>query len=220
MSEGRKLYPIFWLLIFVTLAGFVSSCGSLPNPSELEKREIQNPSPGKSKSPVDIEKGPSYHLQSGDMLIIDVWRVPLLSQEVTVGPDGTFLYPLLGSVPAEGKTLDEVRTYLAETLGKSYLVNPLVTVTRGSKSRGFYVVGEVRNPGAFQFEERINVYQAIIMAGGFTDFGSKHVKIIRRQGKERKVIKISINKLEKEGKVDPESQIQPGDVIVVPKRLL
>ena len=162
----------------------------------------------------------SYPIQPGDVLVVDVWRVPLLSQEVTVGVDGTFLYPLLGSVKAEGKTVDEVRDYLTEVLGKDYLVDPVITVARRIKSQGFFVVGEVKNPGAFQFEERINVYQAIIMAGGFTDFASKKVKIIRRTGGQRKVTKINIKDLEKEGATKPNAQIQPGDTVVVPKRLL
>jgi len=159
----------------------------------------------------------TYRIHSGDTLSINVWRVPLLTQDVIVGLDGTFLYPLLGSVPAEGKTIDEIRKYLTEALGKNYLVGPVVTVVLASKTQEYFVVGEVKKPGAFKMEERIDVYQAIITAGGFTDFASKRVKIIRKTSGQKKVIKVNIGKFHK--KYDPEANIQPGDVIEVPKRL-
>lgn len=203
--------------IFVGFA-FVS-CGG-PSFSGSDGKEIQIQTPQAQKPKEEKKEKDLYPIQPGDILVIDVWRVPLLSQEVTVGVDGTFLYPLLGSVKAEEKTVDQIRSYLTEALGKDYLMDPVVTVARRSKSQGFFVVGEVRNPGAFQFEERINVYQAIIMAGGFTDFASKRAKIIRRSSGHRKVIKINIKHLEKEGPTNPDAQIQPGDTVVVPKRWL
>jgi len=214
MRRGTKLSYLFsgFLLIFSALLGFpLSSCVGISEP-------VSNKTP---ISQTALERGErSYQIQPGDSLTINVWRVPLLTQEVTVGPDGTFLYPLLGSVPAQGKTIDEVRDYLTKELGKDYLANPVITVGRGSESRGFFVVGEVKNPGGFPLKEKISVYKAIITAGGFTDFASKSVKIIRRKGGQRQVFKFNIKKFEKEGKVDPNADIQPGDIVVVPKRLL
>ena len=130
----------------------------------------------------------AYRIRPGDVILIDVWRVPVLGQKVKVGLDGTFLYPLLGSVTAEGKTVDELRTYLTEALSENYLVDPVVTVTIDSGTQGFFVVGEVKRPGSFKLEEKIDVYQAIITAGGFTDFASKRGEIIRQKGDNQKGI--------------------------------
>lgn len=201
------------LFVFLILSSFpFLSCATLSESTSPRRPTI-------SQKNLEIEER-SYRIRSGDILKIEIWRVPLLSQEVSVGLDGTFLYPLLGSVPAKGKTIDEVREYLAQELGKSYLVDPVITVALGSETQGFFVVGEVKNPGAFQLKESISVYQAIITAGGFTDFGSKHVKIVRKSGGQRKVIRINIKKYEKAGQIDPEAEIQPGDIVVVPKKWL
>jgi len=161
-----------------------------------------------------------YKIQPGDVVLIDVWRVPVLSQKVRVGLDGGFLYPLIGTVLAEGRTVDELRTYLTEALGENYLVDPVITVTLDAGTQTFFVAGEVKHPGAFKLEEKIDVYQAIITAGGFTDFASNQVRILRKTGEEQKVIKININEFKKQAQTNPEAEIQPGDTVVVSKSLI
>lgn len=162
----------------------------------------------------------AYRIQSGDIVLIDVWRVQVLSQKVKIGMDGTFVYPLIGTVPAQGKTVDELRAYLTKALTDGYLVDPVVTVTIDTKTQRFFVVGEVKQPGAFTLEEKIDVHQAIITAGGFTDFASRSVKIIRKRGSEKKVIGININHFTEQGKTDREADIQAGDTVVVRKKLI
>ena len=161
-----------------------------------------------------------YQIQPGDLVLIDVWRVPVLSQKIKVGMDGTFVYPLIGTVPAKEKTVDELRIYLTKALTDGYLVNPVVTVTLDTKTQRFFVVGEVKQPGAFTLEEKIDVYQAIITAGGFTDFASKRVKILRKSGGEKQVISINIDRFSKEGRTNPQAEIQAGDTVIVKKKLL
>ena len=214
MKKERRLFSLlssgFIFSVLLTFFPFLS-CVSVPPPA-VGRTPL-------SQKNLEVEER-TYRIQPGDILNINVWRVPLLTQEATVGLDGTFLYPLLGSVPAQGKTIDEVRDYLTRELAKEYLVDPVITVSLGSESQGFFVVGEVRNPGAFPLKEKISAYKAIITAGGFTDFASKRVKIIRRKGNRRQVFKFNINKFEKEGQVDPNADIHPGDIVVVAKRLI
>ena len=200
---------IFGAVIFTILASLcLSSCGSTPPPRATQS------------TPGNPAGDSAYRIQGGDTVLIDVWRVPVLSQKVRVGIDGTFVYPLLGSVPAGEKTVDELRDYLKEALAKDYLVDPVVTVTIDTKTQRFFVVGEVKHAGAFTLEEKVNVYQAIVTAGGFTDFASKRVKILRNVGGQQKVIRVNISKFEKERQADPEAEIQAGDTVVVGKKLL
>ena len=211
MKTGTKhtwIYGCF--LLSVILLGF-ASCAAFPE-SDLTRDSVPKENFG--------EENQGYRIHAGDVVLIDVWRVPVLSQKVKVRMDGTFLYPLLGTVPAEGKTVDELRGYLTDELKKGYLVDPVVTVVLDSGTQGFYVVGEVKRPGAFKLEEKIDVHQAIITAGGFTDFASKRVKIIRKTGNQKKEIKVNIDQFTKSGRANPEAEIQPGDTVVVPKRLL
>jgi polysaccharide biosynthesis/export protein len=200
------------LLIFIMAAELLclSSCAGFES-YEYKTVEYDTAS--------DADETTGTRIDVGDKISIKVWRVPLLSQDVLVGLDGTFLYPLLGTVPAEGKTSDELRDYLTEALGKDYLVDPLVTVSLEGRAQGFFVVGEVKAPGPKKLSEKIDIYQAIIISGGFTDFASKNVKIIRKTKGEKRTLKFDIKQFAAQTKTDPEAIIRPGDIIVVEKRL-
>ena len=72
----------------------------------------------------------------------------------------------------------------------------------------FYVTGEVKDPGAYNFEEGLTVIQAIIKAGGESDKAApKRIQIIRSSnGKERIINNARLDQL-----------VQPNDVILVPE---
>ena len=208
------LRKIFWMmqLLFIATALSFSSCAGYSD-------QYLGDANGSDSGSYVAADNPSYKIQAGDAIRIDVWRVPVLSQQVRVGMDGTFVYPLIGSVPAEGMTVDGLRTYLTDALGKDYLVDPVVTVTLEPGTQKFFVVGEVKQPGSFSIDEKIDVYQAVISAGGFTDFASKRVKILRKSSGGKQVIEINIDDFSKEGRTNPEAVIQPGDTVVVKKKL-
>jgi polysaccharide export outer membrane protein len=84
--------------------------------------------------------------------------------------------------------------------------NDTIFVTQAGK---IYVLGEVRNPGAYVFSPNLTVRQAISMAGGFTeDASTGKVRIIRdteRRPKDEIKVKLDV-------------PVQPGDTIVVKAR--
>ncbi len=75
------------------------------------------------------------------------------------------------------------------------------------KAKFFYIIGEVNSPGRFKLEKKMNVLQAISMAGGLTQKANvKKPKIIRAvKGKEQEI---------KVGMTDP---VLPNDIIKVPE---
>jgi polysaccharide export outer membrane protein len=74
------------------------------------------------------------------------------------------------------------------------------------KAQRFYVTGYVHTPGAYVFEPNLTVLQAISMAGGLTDLGSsRRLRIVRDK---------------KEFDAKPSDPVQPGDTIVVRRRLM
>ena len=220
MSDKKYGCLILGFSALMLVGLFLTSCESSLQKTKASAAEtgplLQGAGPAEAKKADER----SYKIQPGNTLSINVWRVPLLTQEVTVGPDGTFRYPLLGNVPAKGKTVEELGDHLTKALAKDYLKDPVVTVSLGPEAHGFFVVGEVNSPGSFPLKEKIDVYQAIITAGGFTDFASKKVKVIRKIGGGKKVIHVHIDKFSREGEADPDWEVQPGDVIVVSKSLL
>jgi polysaccharide biosynthesis/export protein len=70
----------------------------------------------------------TYKIAPLDVLDVTVIKVPDLSKTVQVEADGTITYPLIGQVPAAGKTAHELARHLEQKLGDKYLRSPQITI--------------------------------------------------------------------------------------------
>src|SRR5262249_4224810 len=84
-----------------------------------------------------------------------------------VTPEGTIALPAVGSVPAQGLTLDELREELAERYAEHIQGIEVVPILSRRGPRFVYVVGEVRTPGRYTLEAPTTVMQSIAMAGSW-----------------------------------------------------
>ena len=82
----------------------------------------------------------------------------------------------------------------------------------------FTAIGEVTQPGQYNLEGSLDLLTAVSQAGGITKFGANKVEIIRQRGKERVVIRASIERILR-GK-DPNVRIHPRDTINVRRRFI
>lgn len=98
--------------------------------------------------------------------------------EYLVNEEGYINFPVLGSIYTKGMTQIQLKQDLEARL-KRYLTDPLVTITL--KNFNVSVLGEVKQPGQKEsLSQKINVFQALGLAGDMTDFGDRtHVKLIR-----------------------------------------
>jgi len=83
----------------------------------------------------------------------------------------------------------------------------------------FYVMGEVRKPGAYQLEQAATAIEGVALAGGFTDKAAPNrTKIIRthRDGRQETLI-VDLNEVIKRGRKDKDVPLSANDVIVVPE---
>src|SRR3954453_13684153 len=157
-----------------------------------------------------------YRMFPGDKLRIEVYRDTQLSQSLQIRPDGKITLPLVGDVPAEGKTATELRDLLVTSL-KEYNTNPVVTViVVETVPPVFYVMGEVNAPGTFAIKGKVAAVQALAMAGGFKDFAhTKDISILRKgAGGAQETLKFNYKDALK-GKGET-IYLQPGDTIIVP----
>ena len=156
-----------------------------------------------------------YRLAQGDKLRIEVYKDAQLSQSVQIRPDGKITLPLIGDVPAEGRTATELRDSLVTSL-KEFNTNPVVTViVVETVPPVFYVMGEVNAPGTFPIKGQVSAVHALAMAGGFKDFAkTKNIKILRKGKTGQENVKFNY-KDAAEGKGDAVF-MQPGDTIIVP----
>ena len=77
--------------------------------------------------------------------------------------------------------------------------------------------GQVNKPGEFPIGRRIDVLQALSMAGGLTPFAdSNDIRIMRREGDRQVVLPFEYNRVIRGDKLDQNVQLRAGDVVVVP----
>ena len=106
-----------------------------------------------------------YVVGTGDVLRVNVWREPELSQTVVVRPDGKISLPLVDEVQVSGLTPRQIQELLQEKW-KSFLTTPQVTIGVSEiHSRMVYITGEVIKAGAYPLLNRITVLQLIARAG-------------------------------------------------------
>ncbi len=161
----------------------------------------------------------AYSVNPGDMLRVFVWNEDTFNRDVLVGPSGTFRFPMVGEVSAGGSTAGDIEKSIAGGLANYLKDPPVVTVSLLSiEGNKIYVLGQVTRPGEYPVNRRIDVMQALALAGGLTAFAAENdIKILRRDGSGALVAtQFSYAKL-KDGKaLDSNIFLESGDLIVVP----
>lgn len=163
------------------------------------------------------QQPPDYRLQAGDRIEVSVWKEPELQKLIIVRPDGKFSFPLAGEVAANGRTVAQVQKDI-ETKLKVYIPEPVVTVTI-TEIGGFrvYVIGQVVRPGAYVMNPRLNVLQALSLAGGTTPFASLNgIIVMRNSGTEQRVLPFRYEDVSKGRNLEQNVLLEAGDVIIVP----
>jgi len=122
-----------------------------------------------------------FRLGIGDRVRIEVFGEPELTGESEVNASGNVVLPLLGDVPAKGKTLDEFTAVARQRLAQGYLKNPQASV-QVLNYRPIYVQGEVRHGGEFPYKAGLSIADAVALAGGYTYRAVTTSIILRRQG--------------------------------------
>ena len=198
LPKSRLYVTVFTLLILVTYAWV-----------PLQAQEDTKTVTGNDAS--------SYRVQAGDLLEISVWKEEGLQKDVLVRPNGGISFPLIGDLAAQGKSVEQIRSEIAARL-TSYVPKPAVTVAvKQVVGNKVYVIGRVNNPGDFIVVQKIDVMQALSMAGGTTSFAKLNdIKILRRVGNRQSVIGFKYPEVVKGRNVEQNIILQSGDIVVVP----
>lgn len=158
-----------------------------------------------------------YTIHAGDQLEVSVWKEVDLQRTVLIRPDGRFSFPLTGEVQAAGRSPVEVRAYIEDRL-KAFIPEPVVTVTvTGVNGNGIYVIGQVNKPGAFVMNPRLNVLQALSVAGGMTPFAKlDDIIVIRSAGGTQRSLPFHYNQVSEGKNLAQNIALEAGDVVVIP----
>lgn len=160
---------------------------------------------------------PWYVLGPEDIVHISVWKDEHLTREVVVRPDGMVSFPLVGDVPASGKTVEELRLDLTKRLIR-FIPTPQVAVdVLKVQSYKVYVLGRVNKPGEYLVGHYTDILQALSLAGGLTPFAAENdIKVIRRLHGDQQVIPFRYGDIQKGKDLKQNILLQRGDTVMVP----
>jgi polysaccharide export outer membrane protein len=180
--------------------------------------EASKPNASQAAVVTEINPYSNYLLSPGDVLNISVWKEEgLQEQQFLISPDGSIIYPLIGPVLAAGKTISELREVLSAKLA-DFISDPSITVKLfNNQGNAIFVIGKVNKPGQYFSGRKVDVLQAISLAGGLTVFANDNsISILRRVGSEIKVFPFDYSDVIKGEELQQNILLEPGDTVTVP----
>jgi protein involved in polysaccharide export with SLBB domain len=166
------------------------------------------------KMPIDIPVGSDYIVGPGDELVVEYWGNSSQRLQLTVDRDGRVVLPEVGAVAVAGRTLGEAEQSIQRLLTRQ-LRGITVDVTMGKlRTVRVYVVGDVKNPGAYDISALSSCLSALIAAGGPTETGS--YRIVKHYRGRKLVEEVDLYDLMLKGVSSAEVHIDSGDSILVP----
>jgi polysaccharide export outer membrane protein len=203
------VHRTFFRAIAAVFVLIVTGCGGAPP---------LPPAPPASSLP-----SAEYRIGPGDALNIFVWRNPELTLTVPVRPDGRLSIPLVEDVVAIGKSPTTLAREFEERLSK-YVKEPLVTVIVesfvGPIPEQIRVIGEAAQPRALPYRADMTLLDLMIAVGGLTKYAAGNDSVIVRTAQgEQNTYSVHLNSLIRDGDIESNVALRPGDILIIPQRL-
>ncbi len=137
--------------------------------------------PAEEADATDIVR--EYEIGPRDILRVTVYGHDDLTQTVLVQADGTFMFPLIGTVKGSDMTPQELERKIATLLAQGFIRKPQVTVVvEEFRSKTVFVVGEVARPGTYPFSGRgMTLVEVLALAGPMTVNAGAEIVVVRPQ---------------------------------------
>ncbi len=149
----------------------------------------------------------AYHLDAGDKLRVVVYGQEGLTNTYAIDAGGSITMPLIGSVPARGRTPAGLAAEIGARLRAGFIRDPSVAVEIEAY-RPFFILGEVAAPGQYPYVPNMTVESAVAIAGGFSP----------RARRDR----VTVTHTDASGTgryvVPPGTSLSPGDTVLVGER--
>jgi len=150
---------------------------------------------------------PSYKLDAGDKLRVVVYGQEGLTNSYAIDAGGSITMPLIGAVPARGRTPAGLAAEITAKLRNGYIREPSVAVEIESY-RPFFILGEVAAPGQYPYVPNMSVESAVAIAGGFSPRARRDTVTLTHAGGSgpmRVVVPLG-------------TAVSPGDTVLVGER--
>jgi protein involved in polysaccharide export with SLBB domain len=213
-NRGARVLAVAGLLVCV-LAGcgggnrFISNRGG-----EVERGELVLDSIPLRPDPAE------YMIGHGDAIdVLFLYNGDLNQIDLKVRPDGKISLPYVGDIAAAGRPVSALDSVITARYAE-IIVNPDVTVVmRKFRPEVVYALGEVQNPGGYEYHSGMTLANALAVGGGPSKNAKRsEVLVIRRVAPDRVVgIQVDINDLLSGKRFDLDVPLQAFDIVYVPK---
>ena len=164
-----------------------------------------------------------YLIGVDDVVAVRIWKNPDLDVTGPVRSDGKITVPLIGDVQAGGLTPETIAADVSASISK-FVREPQVTVMVTELRSHEYlsrvrVTGAVRTPVSLPYRQGMTVLDAVLAAGGPTDFAASDRTALHRRGTDStQRYGVALGSMLEDGDLSSNYPVQPGDVISVPQR--
>ena len=158
-------------------------------------------------APMPPSHAAPYRLDAGDKLRVVVYGQEGLTNTYAIDAGGAITMPLIGAVPARGRTPAGLAAEITAKLRNGYIREPSVAV-EVETYRPFFILGEVAAPGQYPYVPNMSVESAVAIAGGFSP----------RAKRDAVTLTHTDNSTPSRAVVPLGTPISPGDTILVGER--
>ena len=158
-------------------------------------------------APAPVVHDAGYRLDAGDKLRVVVYGQEGLTNTYAIDAGGSITMPLIGSVPARGRTPATLAAEITAKLRNGFIREPSVAVEIDSY-RPFFILGEVAAPGQYPYVPNMSVESAVAIAGGFSPRARRDTVTLTHTdnaGSSRVVVPLG-------------TTVNPGDTVLVNER--
>ncbi|MDP1865930.1 MAG: polysaccharide biosynthesis/export family protein [Bradyrhizobium sp.] len=158
-------------------------------------------------APISVRYDTAYRLDAGDRLRVVVYGQEGLTNTYAIDAGGSITMPLIGSVPARGRTPAGLAADITAKLRNGFIREPSVAVEIEAY-RPFFILGEVAAPGQYPYVPNMTVESAVAIAGGFSPRARRDRVTITHNdpaGSMRTVVPLG-------------TALSPGDTVLVGER--
>lgn len=149
-----------------------------------------------------------YKLEPGNRIRVTVFNEQNLSGDFTLDASGNVAMPLIGNIPGAGVTAKELTKRIEEKLKHDGLLQQPSVAVEVQTFRPFYVLGEVRQPGEYQYSAGMTVLSAVARAGGYDYRAVTGTVVLVR----------NVDGVQKEYQATELTLLFPGDIVRVLER--
>jgi polysaccharide export outer membrane protein len=148
-------------------AGGGGAIGALRNAFAASPRSYVPEPVAYTAAPAPVRYDAGYQLDAGDKLRVVIYGQEGLTNTYAIDAGGSITMPLIGQVPARGRTPASLAADISAKLRHGYIREPSVAVEIESY-RPFFILGEVAAPGQYPYVPNMTVESAVAIAGGFS----------------------------------------------------